>query len=378
VAARSGAGAPTGAYGALLRSYGPLDLGRWAVWNTGAYGLGLGVVALGAVPFALARLLRGDAASRERAFGSTTVGLLVWLLASVAVLSASPYGLDILHERSLFFATPIVLTCLAYWLASGLPRSLALAAVVAAALVALAASLPERLILNPTTIDAPTNVLWLGLDDRLGAVPTGWFVVAGAAAGVAVLVLARTPALPLLSVVLALVFVTANLQWRAPLTRGQTERLAWIDRALPDGAHASIVHVSVDMSRCPAGPASYQAQAVVWSEFFNTSVDRVYNALGQVVADGLASPTLTIADDGTLIGDDGPFRAEYVVVDSRIRIHGTPIALLDLHEFPGFAATAPGSLTLWQPELPVQLVFPGPLLEGRPEQIVCPAEVLPQ
>ena len=377
-ATRAGAKAPTGAYGELLRSYDPLDLGRWAAWNAGAVGLGLGVVALGATPLALSRLLRRRASAREGSFGATTVSLLVWLLASVAVLSASPYGLEILHERSLFYATPFVLTCFAFWLADGLPRPVALSIIVAAVLVALAAALPERLLLSPATIDAPTNVVWLGLDDRVGAVPTKWFVVAAAVAGAAVLLRARTSVLPLLSLGLALLFVTANMQWRAPLTREQTERLGWIDDALPHDQHAAIVHVSIDMSGCPAGSASYQPQAVVWSEFFNKSVDRVYNVLGQVGADGLASPTLALARDGTLLGADGPVELDYAIVDSRVRIHGTPLAVLDLHEFPGFAATMPGSLTLWRPDGPLRLVFPGPLLEGNPNVIACPAEVAPQ
>jgi hypothetical protein len=378
VASRAGADAPTGAYGPLLRFYAPVELAKWAIWSSGAFALSLGVVAVGAVPLALAGLLRRAAPQRERAFGAATTALLVWVLASVAVLSASPYGLDILHERSLFFATPVVLTCLAYWLAGGLRRSLVLSVAVAAALVAFAAALPERLVVSPTTIDAPTNVVWLGLSERISAVPTTWFVVATAVVGASVLTLARAGAAPLLSVVLASVFVIAGLQWRPPLTREQTDRLGWIDQALPRGAHATIVHVSIDMSRCPGGAQDYQPQAVVWSEFFNRSVDRVYNVLGQVVADGLASPTLTIAEDGTLSDDAGPVEAEYAAVDSRVRLYGTPLAVLDLHEFPGFAATAPGSLTLWRPERPLRLVFPQPLLDGRPERLACPTEASPQ
>ena len=63
-----------------------------------------------------------------------------------------------------------------------------------------------------------------------------------------------------------------------------------------------------------------------------------------------------------------PLRPRYLIVDSRVRIRGTELARLDLTTFPGFASDVPGSLTLWRPDGAVQLVFPGPLLSGEPEQ----------
>ena len=371
-ASRIGAVAPTGAYGALLRSYDPLQVGKWAVWNAATFELSLGVVAFGAVPLALGPMLSRRASARERSFGAAAAALLVWVLASVAVLSASPFGLEILHERSLFFLTPLVLTCLAYWLARGVRPRIAVVLAVAAGLVALAAALPERLFLHPSTIDAPTNVLWLALDDRFDSIPTRWFVVGAAVAGAIVLLSARTATLPLLSLVVAFVFVTANEQWRAPLTRAQTERLAWLDDALPDGAHATVVHVAVDSDGCPNGSDNYQGEAVTWTEFFNKSVNRVYGVLGEVENDGLKTPQLTIRPDGELARAGRSIAPDYAVVDSRVRVVGTELASLNLHDFPGVDTRRHGALTLWRPEKPLRLVFPGPLLDGRPELLACP------
>jgi hypothetical protein len=373
VASRVGAEAPTGAYGSLLRTYNPIDVVKWAIWNTAGYELEVGVVAFAVLPLALTRMLRRDAPASERSLGATTLALAVWLLASVSVLSASPYGLDVMHQRSLFFVTPLVLVCFAYWLSDSMRRPLVLSLAVAAGVIGLAVALPSRLFLSAATVDAPANVLWLGLVDRITGVPIEWFVVGVAILGAAVFLQAGTTVLPLLSLIVTMLFVNANFVWRAPIARSETDRLAWIDRSLPAGDRAAIVHIAIDSTRCPGGTESYQGALVTWSEFFNKRVDRVYSVLAQVGNDGLQSPMLGIATDGTLFGDDGPIDARYVAVDSRIRIVGTELAKLDLHDFPGFDTAKPGSLTLWRTEGPVRLVFPEPLRRGRPEALACPS-----
>jgi hypothetical protein len=169
-----------------------------------------------------------------------------------------------------------------------------------------------------------------------------------------------------------MLFVTANFTWDATITREDSKALGWVDRTLRDGEYATVVHVALDSERCPHASASYQGAAVTWTEFFNKTVNRVYGVLGQVGSDGLATPKLTIRPDGTLRGAGGIVSPEYAVFDSRVRIVGTELARLNLHEFPGFDTTRSGSLTLWRPEQPLRLVFPGPLRGGRPEKVACP------
>jgi hypothetical protein len=372
VAARIGSEAPTGSYGALLRTYDPLALARWTGRSTAGYLLETGVVVVAALPLALARLLRRGAPTPERSLGATTLGVCAWLLASVAVLSASPYGLDVLHERSLFFMTPLVLACFVYWLANGLPRPLAPTLAIVAVSLAVLLLLPSRLFLSTAFVDSPTNVLWVGLSERIAAVPAEWFVVAAAVVGATVFLRARTAVLPLALFVAVVLFVNANFTWRSTITSDDSKALGWVDDALADGEHATVVHVALDTDQCPNGTDSYQGEAVTWTEFFNKSVNRVYGVLGQVENDGLKTPQATIRPDGMLAGADGPLSPDYAVVDSRVRVVGTELANLDLHEFPGFDTKRAGSLTLWRPEKPLRLVFPGPLLEGRPELLACP------
>jgi hypothetical protein len=371
-AAQIGSEAPTGAYGALLDSYNPLDVVRWAARSTAGYLLETGVVALAALPLALSRLLRRGASTPERSVGATALGISVWLLVSVAVLSASPYGLGVLHQRSLFFVTPLVLVCFVYWLSAGLPRPLYPTLATVAVAIGVVLALPSAVFMSRAFVDSPTNVLWVGLSERITDVPVDWFVVGTAIVGTAVFLRARTAVLPVLSFLAIVLFVNANLSWRSTITRDDSKALGWVDRALPDGAHATVVHVAVDADECPNGSDNYQGEAVTWTEFFNKTVNRVYGVLGQVENDGLTTPQLTIQPNGELARDGRPISPDYAVVDSRVRVVGTELANLNLHDFPGFDTKRHGALTLWRPEKPLRLVFPGPLLEGRPELLACP------
>jgi hypothetical protein len=373
VASQVGAEAPTGAYGALLDTYNPLDVVRWAARSTAGYLLEVGVVALAALPLALGRLLRRQAPTAERALGATTLSVCVWVLTSVAVLSASPYGLDILHARSLFFVTPLVLACFAYWLVNGLPRPLYPTLAIVAVALAVVGRLPSSVFMSSAFVDSPTNVLWVGLKERITDVPVEWFVVGTAIVGAAVFLRARTAVLPLACFLGVVLFVNANFgAGRSTITRHDSKALGWVDQTLPDGAHATIVHVAVDSDQCPNGSDNYQGEAVTWTEFFNKNVNRVYGVLGQVGNDGLTTPQLTLRPNGELWRPDGPISPAYAVIDSRVRVVGTELARLDLHDFPGFDTKRAGSLTLWRPERPLRLVFPGPLLGGTPEQLACP------
>jgi hypothetical protein len=375
IASQVGSEAPTGAYGALLDTYNPLEVVRWAARSTAGYLLEVGVVALAALPLALGRLLRRDAPTAERALGATSLSVCVWVLVSVAVLSASPFGLNILHARSLFFVTPLVLVCFAYWLVSGLPRPLYPTLAIVAVSLGVVLLLPASAFMSTAFVDSPTNVLWVALKERITDVPVDWFVTAAAVVGTAVFLRARTATLPLACFLVTVLFVNANFAPRSTITREDSKALGWVDQtlhALHDDEHATVVHVAVDSDQCPNGSDSYQGEAVTWTEFFNKSVNRVYGVLGPVGNDGLTTPQLTLRPNGELWGPDGPISPAYAVLDSRVRVVGTEVDRLDLHDLPGFDTKRAGALTLWQPDKPLRLVFPGPLLSGNPQQLACP------
>ena len=145
-----------GFHGVLGSLVHPFRVGKWAAWNLADYELSLGVIAVAAFPLGLGRLLRRDASESERSVGVAVLTLAAGILFSVVVLSASPYGLGILHERYLFYVTPLVLVCLARWLADGLPRPKRAAVLVGVAAVGLVATLPTQIALRSNNVDAPT------------------------------------------------------------------------------------------------------------------------------------------------------------------------------------------------------------------------------
>src|SRR6266511_86000 len=143
----AGVSLPAGSAGQLVSlAYSPVSLAKWTLWNLAVYELALGVIALAAFPLALRGLLHRSAPDRDRSLGIAALTLTTGLLLSVAALSASRFGLGILHERNLFYATPLLLVCLAHWLAHGLGRPKMLAVAVALGAVALPATLPEHVI----------------------------------------------------------------------------------------------------------------------------------------------------------------------------------------------------------------------------------------
>jgi hypothetical protein len=348
IALAAGLPLPAGSAGPLLTvAYSPIAFAKWTLWNLAIYELGLGVLALAAFPFALRGLLRRSASVPERSLGIASLTLASALLLSVAALSSSKFGLGILHERNLFYATPLVLTCLAHWLASGLRRPRRVVLVVALAAVAVPASLPDHLVRITNNVDSPTAAWLAELEHQ-----TGWavkaLILAIAAIGTAALLLARRALVPILAVVVAFVVFAAPLSYGGALTLEQDRALAWVDRALPNGETASLVHLG--LSR-PDQPCSKEADAdqrtlAVWTEFFNARVDRVLH-MSEPLPDGVPSPKVVVAPGGIVQKGGRPLAPRYAVVDSRQPIVGQRLAHFDLSQL-GSQWRGGASLSLWK------------------------------
>jgi hypothetical protein len=375
VLSAAGVPIPTGSYSVLYRSLTSVfGIAKWAIWTAGSFELALGGVALAAVPVALARLLRRDAMPAERAFGVTAATFTVGVLASVALLSASPYGLRVLHERSLFYVTPLVLTAFAYWLATGLERPRTISAAAAVVALALPLTVPRRLLLFDTNnFDVPSSSFYRALDDHVPGVPLLVLVAGLTVAAVGTLLLARRVVFPLFSVVVAFLAITAAVDYATPqITPAQARALAWVDRALPAGATATIVHMGFTRLSVPcAETAEYEQQGlVVWTEYFNTRTDRLYHVGAPVNRDGLASPELTFGSGGSLLLNGQPVYAPYVVIDSRQPVAGTPIARFDLPKLESSFQNG-ASLTLWRALEPLRLPAPPNPLPPRSDGRGC-------
>ena len=231
----AGAAVPGGGAGDVAKTLlDPVALLKWSLWNLAVYELALGVVALVVFPLALYGLVRSPT-DRVRATGIAMLTSSLAILLSVAAVSASPFGLDILHERYLFYVTPLVLVGLAYWLQAGVvpQRRVMWGAGVAA--IALAVTLPTDQIARANNVDSPTATWVRTLDETWQDVPTKLVVVGVAALGALVLVRFRKATAPMLAVAVSFTAIVCWLDYSSPFGPGQDPQLAWVDRALPRG-----------------------------------------------------------------------------------------------------------------------------------------------
>ena len=350
----AGVSLPAGSARPLLTlAYNPVGLAKWTLWNLAVYELALGVIALAAFPLALHGLLRRSSSDRDHSLGIAALTLTAGLLLSVTALSASQFGLGILHERNLFYATPLVLVCLAHWLAHGLERPKMLAVAVALGAIALPATLPDHVVQISNNVDSPTAAWLSELKNQVPNVPMRGWTVGIAAVGAVAILLVRWPLVPILAVVFSFVALSGPLDYSGALTPEQDRTLAWVDRALPDGATATLIHLGLSRPDQPCSRDAENAQRtlVVWTEFFNARVDGVTH-MSEPMPDNVPSPKLTVAPGGIVHKDGRPFTPAYVVLDSRQPIVGRRLARFDLASL-GSAWQGGASLSVWKVSPPL-------------------------
>jgi hypothetical protein len=350
----AGVSLPAGSARPLLTlAYNPVGLAKWTVWNLAVYELALGVIALAAFPLALRGLLRRSSSDRDHSLGIAALTLTAGLLLSVTALSASQFGLGILHERNLFYATPLLLVCLAHWLAHGPERPKTLAVAVALGAIALPATLPDHVVQISNNVDSPTAAWLSELKNQVPNVPMRGWTVGIAAVGAVAILLVRWPLVPILAVVFSFVALSGPLDYSGALTPEQDRTLAWVDRALPDGATATLIHLGLSRPDQPCSRDAENAQRtlVVWTEFFNARVDGVTH-MSEPMPDNVPSPKLTVAPGGIVHKDGRPFTPAYAVLDSRQPIVGRRLARFDLASL-GSAWQGGASLSVWKVSPPL-------------------------
>lgn len=349
----------------------PVGLVKWALWNLAVYELALGVVALVLFPLALHGMMRSpDERARTTAIALAVSSIAIVL--SVAAVAASPSGLGVLHERYLFYLTPLILVGLAYWLRTGLTLSRRGAAIAGIAAVAIAATLPAARIAGANNVDSPTGAWVQALHETMGGIPTRLVVVALAALGALVLTTFRRPAAAILSVVVPFTLLVCGLDYSGPFSEAQARQLAWVDRALPRNGRASLVHLGYTRPDQPCGAAAdrEQQQLVILTEFFNTRIDRVFHVGEQVERDNLPSPILNVGPGGVVFEERKPMAPAYVVLDSRQPVVGTLLAKLDLTRL-GSQYQAGSSLALWKVDPPLRFLVHAQPLPPRADGGQC-------
>ncbi len=334
-----------GAYSILTDTPG-LDMAiLWSARSLGALSLALGFVAMVAFAPAVVGLLRGSA--EEASLGAIVVSMVLWFVVEVGYFSATPWGLDRVHERNLVAVMPLVVVAVMAWATSGLPRPLALTALSAVATVACVATLRHEDLMRYTDIDSLSIVPWRALDG--GPVQIEWIVLTAAMIGAAAVFTRWASVVPLTLVVTIAVaaYVPTPI-----LGRETTKMLSWVDDEAGRGTDVLVVTAGIPDDHCVVRVLDLLA---MWTEFFNVSAVQAAHIFQDNTEANLASDRLTIGGNGTLERSGSPIEAEVIVVDERVHLIGERLATLRASALEGEFTAEPGALSLWRVNPPARV-----------------------
>ena len=310
----SGGRLPVSSSGDLATSYDAVDLVTWAIRHLAILDLGVGVVCFALLPAAWALGLR----SRDRGVNAVTrtaVALIGWLFASVVVLSASPYGLERLHERNLFYLYPLMVICCVGAIGKGLRLSGKLSIAGSVCAVGLPGALPGSLI--HSSYDAITMNVWAEANATLARIAPMQIVMSLAALLLCgTFAVRRTRSIALVSSGAALLIAGATAL--APREEGsyQVERLSWVDNALKDSAvDALLLYLGPGSRECPDdGTVDRTYDLSIAAEYYSRRVTTVAG-LDHPGPGFLAAQPIAVGDDGVVLRNGVPIRERYVITD---------------------------------------------------------------
>jgi hypothetical protein len=359
VAAAAGIFNPLGAYQQLLDTglgaLHPHGLLLWTAANVTSISLGAGVLAALAFPLGVAQLLRRGSSTREAAFASAAVAVILAILVTVVVLCESRYGSGTVGERNLFYIVPLLFIGAAAWVERGFPRPRLLTAIVLAVAVALAALMAPGSI--GVVVDSRTFGLWTELNRSW--FPEKWQMVAAIAIG-AVIVWRLRRGWPIaLAALLTAIGVTAANDRPATQPRSVAERYGWLDRSLPAGATATLLYIGFPGGvHCAVAPrVGDEGNLLLYTQIFDLKARSAFQALGQNPASGVAAPGATIARSGLVSVNGRPLRAEYIALDSGVAVVGRRIAELRARDVISGSSSG-AAVALWKVDGAVRLRRP--------------------
>lgn len=351
-----------GAYRSVLSSLSPLEVPRWFVLHLAELDLYLGVLPFAAAAAVAGFALRDRAAPRElRVFAAAAAALVFWMTVLVSTFATQPLA-QLVHERNLFYVSPLFLSLFLVWVARavGPSRRTLLAAGAASALLPLL--LPFRDLVFHSAFETLALVPWSNTLVRPSLVPA--VMSAAAAILVALFVLGRRRLVVLAPLVVLLNFYVVGVAARTQVERASRQASAtvgprhdWIDRTLEERGVPAGAEVAALWWQPVAGGAAWQAKyfakrRAIWlSEFFNRRV-------GAVLYVGTRMP-YNLPDDKLELGARGGLRTSrgsparrgsFLVAPPEARVVGTllasdPRSLLGLYRIAGALRVRPATST---------------------------------
>jgi glycosyltransferase involved in cell wall biosynthesis len=312
---------------------------KWIVLHVAELDLALWVLPFAALIVLVASARHLD--RRARVFAAVAGSLSVWLVLEVAVF-ASRYSQRI-EERNLFYLMPLLLIALFAWIERGQPRPPRAAVAAAGLAAALPGTIPFAHLLN---ITAESDTIGLQPWWFLEHTWTGSSGVGVAAVAVAVglaasfLWLPRRYA-PVLPALVALGFVVTWLPvelWthsfprlaRSAYAQGVgTTGKSWIDRKVGRDAHVAVIW------------SGGNALAVWENEFWNRSIDRVYDLGARLPGDMPELRTSVDPATGILRG----VREHYVLAPTSVQLVGQRLASDPAKQLVLYRVTPPARIT---------------------------------
>jgi Dolichyl-phosphate-mannose-protein mannosyltransferase len=281
-----------GPYHVLVTSYRLRPLVHWTLANAADMEIYLGVVP--AAAFLVLLLSRSSSPSLRR-LTILTACLACGLLATVAVLGASKYGLGRVHERNVFYLAPLVLISFLAWLEAGMPRPRRIATGVAAVVTLLPLTIPRSAV-PISGEDGLATIVWNDLPLSPRAAIIGMVLVAAVAAAV---FLAGKSWKPPVALCLAALLSGIVLGERHAIDTLQTGGAQWRDGGWIDRVVGSNANVVVLWATTHTGPQAVRIGGSWADEFFNRSVNDVASADGPL-PDGISVEPMTIGPGGCL------------------------------------------------------------------------------
>ena len=343
----AGVWSPLGPYRSLIDGFShPHGLAIWAAANLSAVFLGLGVLVGVAAPLGAAMMLSRTAAPPAAALAAVSVAATAALLGSVTLLSESVYGQGSVHERDLFFASPLIVSCALAWATSGCPKPKLLTVVIVVAVIGCATLIPAGAV-NPHVVDALSFKLWARVDVRPLS-PARWILVATTLGALVVLFL-KSPWPIVATLLVTAVGVAAASDYRSVESRAEADRYTWVDDAVPANTRVTLLYVGC-ARRSPLGAM------FVNTEYFNTTVDRFGHLNGDDPDRGLGTEPFGLRADRVVTSRGQPLQSEFVVTSVRVSLVGSRRAVLPARSV--MPHPSGGALALWRVDGPVRLLKP--------------------